>query len=118
MIIDQYIRPANFPEPKPSDPILQELNWIPDDPYLFALIRHDFAKHYKPCRKARHPIAAEVVLRMTILRRRQTRMDRQAEQEFRDSPTYQGWVRVYNEAVPDHTAICPCLKKCTKSRNM
>jgi transposase, IS5 family len=105
MIIDRYIRPANFPECKTSDPILQELDWILDDPYLFDLVRRDFAKHYKPSRKGRRPIAIEVVLRMTVLRRRKKWTYRQAEQEVRDSPTYRGWVRVYNEPVPDHTTL-------------
>ena len=105
MIIDRYIRPANFPECKTSDPILQELDWILDDPVLFELVRRDFARHYKPSRKGRHPIAVEVVLRMTVLRRCKKWPYRQAEQEVRDSPTYQGWVRVYNEPVPDHTTL-------------
>jgi hypothetical protein len=39
MIIDRYARPANLSEPIVSDPILQELDWILDDPYLFALTR-------------------------------------------------------------------------------
>lgn len=105
MIIDRYIRPANFPECKTSDPILQELDWILDDPVLFDLVRRDFARHYKPSRKGRRPIAVEVVLRMTVLRRRKKWTYRQVEQEVRDSPTYRGWVRVYNEPVPDHTTL-------------
>ena len=105
MIIDRYSRPANFPECQTSDPILQELDWILDDPVLFNLVRHDFAQHYKPSRRGRRPIAVEVVLRMTILRRRKKWTYRQAEQEVRDNPTYQGWVRVYNEPVPDHTTL-------------
>jgi IS5 family transposase len=105
MIIDRYIRPANFPELKTTDPILQELDWILDDPYLFDLVRRDFAMHYKPSRKGRRPIAVEVILRMTVLRRRKKWPYRQAEQEVRDSPTYRGWVRVYSETVPDHTTL-------------
>jgi IS5 family transposase len=105
MIIDRYTRPANFPECKTSDPILQELDWILDDPVLFDLVRRDFVQHYKPSRKGRRPIAIEVVLRMTVLRRRKKWPYRQAEQEVRDSPTYRGWVRVYNEPVPDHTTL-------------
>lgn len=105
MIIDRYSRPANFPECQTSDPILQELDWILDDPDLFNLVRRDFAQHYKPSRKGRRPIAVEVVWRMTVLRRRKKWPYRQAEQEVRDSPTYRGWVRVYNEPVPDHTTL-------------
>ena len=105
MIIDRYVRPANFPEVKTTDPILLELDWILDDPVLFELVRRDFAKHYKSSRKGRRPIAVEVVLRMTILRRRKKWPYRQAEQEVRDSLTYRGWVRVYNEPVPDHTTL-------------
>ncbi len=105
MIIDRYSRPTNFPELKTTDPLLQELDWILDDPDLFDLVRGDFAKHYKPSCKGRRPIAVEVVLRMTVLRRRKKWPYRQAEQEVRDSPTYRGWVRVYNEAVPDHTTL-------------
>jgi IS5 family transposase len=105
MIIERYPRPANFPECQTSDPILQELDWILDDPVLFNLVRHDLAQHYKPSRKGRHPIAMEVVWRLTVLRRRKKWTYRQAEQEVRDSPIYQGWVRVYNEPVPDHTTL-------------
>lgn len=105
MIITRYIRPANFPEWKTTDPILQELDWILDDPRLFDLVCHDFAEHYKPSRKGRRPIAIEVILRMTVLRRRKKWPYRQAEQEVRDSPTYQEWVRLYNEPVPDHTTL-------------
>jgi hypothetical protein len=43
MIIDRYIRPANFPECQTSDPILQELDWILDDPVLFDLVRQDLS---------------------------------------------------------------------------
>ncbi len=70
MIIERYTRPANFPECKTTDPILHELHWILDDPDLFALVRRDFAQHYKPSRKGRCPIAIEVILRMIILSRR------------------------------------------------
>jgi transposase, IS5 family len=105
MIIDRYVRPANFPDWETTDPILQELDWLLDDPALFDLVRCDLVQHYKPSRKGRRPIAVEVVLRMTVLRRRKKWPLRQAEQEVRDSPTYQGWVRVYNEPVPDHTTL-------------
>lgn len=105
MIIDRYSRPANFPECPTSDPILQELDWILDDPILFDLVRRDLAQHYKPSHKGRRPIAVEVIWRMTVLRRRKKWTYRQAEQEVRDSPTYRGWVRVYNQPVPDHTTL-------------
>lgn len=105
MIIDRYARPANFLEPKVSDPILQELDWILDDPYLFALVRQDMVKHYKASRKGRHPVPVEVTLRMTVLRRRKKWPYRQAEQEVCDSECYRWWVRVYNERVPDHTTL-------------
>ena len=32
MIIDRYARPVNLSEPSVSDAILQELDWILDDP--------------------------------------------------------------------------------------
>ena len=105
MIIDRYSRPANFPEGQTTDPILQELDWILDDPILFELVRRDFVQHDKPSRKGRHPIAIEVILRLTVLRRRKKWPYRQAEQEVRDSPTYRAWVRVYHEPVPDHTTL-------------
>ncbi len=105
MIIDRYMRPANHPECKTTDPVLQELDWILDDPYLIDLVRRDFVKHYKASRKGRRPIAIEVVLRMTVLRRWKKWPYRQAEQEVRDSPTYRGWVRIYNTRVPDHTTL-------------
>lgn len=36
MIIDRNSRPANFPEYQTSDPILQELDGILDDPVLLT----------------------------------------------------------------------------------
>ncbi len=105
MIIDRYVRPENFTAPTLSDPILQELDWILDDPSLFALVRHDLAQHYKPSKTGRHPVAVEVTLRMTVLRRRKKWSYRQAEQEVRDGPAYRQWVRVYDQPVPDHTTL-------------
>lgn len=105
MIIDRYARPANILEPKVSDPILQELDWMLDDPGLFALVRRDMAKHYKASRKGRRPVPVEVTLRMIVLRRRKKWPYRQAEQEVRDNECYRWWVRVYNEPVPDHTTL-------------
>jgi hypothetical protein len=63
MIIERYVRPANFTAPPLSDPILQELDWILNDPKLFALVRHDLAEHYKRSNAGRRPIAVEVILR-------------------------------------------------------
>jgi IS5 family transposase len=105
MIIDCYARPANLPESSVSDPILQELDWILDDPYMFALVRRDMAKHYKASRKGRHPVPVEVTLRMIVLRRHKKWPYRQAEQEVRDNEGYRWWVRVYHEPVPDHTTL-------------
>jgi len=105
MIIDRYARPANISEPTASDPVLQELDWILDDPYLFALVRRDMAKHYKASGKGRPPVPVEVTLRMIVLRRRKKWPYRQAEQEVRDNECYRWWVRVYNEAVPDHSTL-------------
>jgi IS5 family transposase len=105
MIIDRYARPANIPELTVSDPILQELDWILDDPCLFALVRRDLAKHYQASRKGRHPVPVEVTLRMIVLRRRKQWPYRQAEQEVRDNEHYRWWVRVYHQAVPDHTTL-------------
>ena len=105
MIIDRYVRPANISEPTVSDPILQELDWILDDPCLFALVRRDLAKHYQASRKGRRPVPVEVTLRMIVLRRRKKWPYRQAEQEVRDHECYRWWVRVYDEPVPDHTTL-------------
>jgi hypothetical protein len=66
MIIDRYARPANLSEPIVSDPILQESDWILDDPYLFALVRRDMAEHYKASGKDRPPVPVEVTLRMIV----------------------------------------------------
>jgi IS5 family transposase len=76
-----------------------------DDPPLFALVRQDLAQHYKRSKAGRRPIAVEVILRMTVLRRRKKWSYRQAEQEVRDSPAYRHWVRVYDHPVPDHTTL-------------
>jgi transposase, IS5 family len=99
------VRPENFSAPSLSNPILQELDWILDDPKLFALVRHDLAQHYKRSSAGRHPIPVEVILRMTVLRRRKKWPYRQAEQEVRDGPAYRQWVRVYDQPVPDFTTL-------------
>jgi IS5 family transposase len=63
------------------------------------------AKHYNASRKGRRPVPVEVTLRMIVLRRRKKWPYRQAEQEVRDHDGYRWWVRVYHEAVPDHTTL-------------
>ena len=105
MIIDRYERPENYTPPALSDPILHELDWILEDPHLFALVRHDLAQHYKHSKAGRRPIAVEVTLRLSVLRRRKKWSYRQAEQEVRDSDAYRHWVRVYDQPVPDHTTL-------------
>ncbi|MBI5030171.1 MAG: hypothetical protein HZB51_06560 [Chloroflexi bacterium] len=70
MIIERYERPVDFTAPALSSPIFQELDWILDDPKLFALFCHDLKQHYKTSRAGRRPIPAEVTYRMTFLRRR------------------------------------------------
>ena len=86
MIIDRYVRPENYSVASLSDPILQELDWIVEDPELFRLVRRDLARHYKRSRLGRHPIPVEVTLRLVVLRRRKQWSYRQIEQEVRDSP--------------------------------
>ncbi len=105
MIIDRYARPENYPVRLVSDPILQELDWILDDPKLFALMRHDLALHYQPSKAGRHPVPVEVTLRLIILRRRKKWSYRQLEQEVRDGDAYRAWTRIYDHPVPDHTTL-------------
>jgi IS5 family transposase len=105
MIINQYERPAGRAEPKVSDPLLQELDGMLDDPELLGLVRRDLKQHYSRLRRGRPPIPVEVTLRLTVLRRRKRWSYRQAEQEVRDSPPYRWWVRVYDHPVPDHTTL-------------
>ena len=105
MIIERYERPVDFTAPTLSNPILQELDWILDDPELFALFCHDLQQHYKTARAGRHPIPAEVTYRMTFLRRRKHWVYRQAEEEVHDSPGYRAWVRVYDHPVPDYSTL-------------
>jgi IS5 family transposase len=105
MIIDRYERPASLPGSRLSDPILQELDWILEDPELFRLVRSDLAKHYKRSRVGRPPVPVEVSLRMMVLRRRKQWSLRQTEQEVRDGAGYRDWVRVYDHDVPDHTTL-------------
>ena len=105
MIIERYERPVGVAEPKVSDPILQEMDWILEDPELLSLVRQDLQKHYRRSPRGRPPIPVEVTLRMTVLRRRKKWPYRQAEQEVRDRPAYRWWVRVYDRAVPDHTTL-------------
>jgi IS5 family transposase len=105
MIIDRYERPVGIVAPRVSDPILQEMDVILDDPALLALVRRDLQRHYKRSRRGRRPVPVEVTLRMVALRRRKKWSYRQAEQEVRDSPAYRWWVRVYAHRVPDHTTL-------------
>lgn len=105
MIIERYERPVDFTAPALSSPILQELDWILDDPKLFALFCHDLKQHYKTSRAGRRPIPAEVTYRMTFLRRRKHWPYRQAEEEVQDSPGYRAWVRVYDNPVPDYSTL-------------
>lgn len=105
MIIEQYERPVNVIAPELSSPSLQELDWILDDPKLFALFCHDLKQHYKTSRAGRRPIPAEVTYRMTFLRRRKQWMYRQAEEEVRDRPSYRQWVRVYDNPVLDDSTL-------------
>jgi IS5 family transposase len=105
MIIERYERPVDFAAPALSSPILQELDWILDDPKLFALFCHDLKQHYKASRAGRRPIPAEVTYRMTFLRRRKQWSYRQAEEEVHDNPGYRAWVRVYDNPVPDYSTL-------------
>jgi len=104
MIIDRYPRPANLP-PQPSDPILQELDRILEDPELFRLVRSDFMRHYKRSKRGRPTVAIEATLRLVVLRRRKQWSYRQIEQEVRDSPAYRSWVRIYDQSIPDHSTL-------------
>jgi IS5 family transposase len=105
MIIERYERPVDFTTSALSNPILQELDWILDDPELFALFCHDLKRHYKTTRAGRRPIPAEVTYRMIFLRRRKQWPYRQAEEEVHDSPGYRAWVRVYDHPVPDYSTL-------------
>ncbi len=105
MIIDRYVRPENFKASSLSDPILQELDWILDDPKLFTLVRQDLAQHYQPSKAGRRPVPVEVTMRLIVLRRRKKWSYRDTEQEVRDSDTYRAWTRVYDHPVPDHTTL-------------
>lgn len=105
MIIDRYVRPENFTAHSLSDPILQELDWILDDPHLFALVRRDLAHHYQCSKAGRRPVPVEVTLRLIMLRRRKKWSYRDTEQEVRDNDAYRAWVRVYDHPVPDYTTL-------------
>jgi IS5 family transposase len=105
MIIERYERPAGIVAPPVSDPILGEMDGLLDDAELWRLMRKDLQPHYSRSQSGRPSIPVEVILRMTVLRRRKRWSYRQAEQEVRDSPAYRWWVRVYDHPVPDHTTL-------------
>src|SRR5512132_3458409 len=105
MIIDRYVRPENYRAASLSDPILQELDWLLEDAELFRLVRRDLARHYQHSKRGRPAVPIEVTLRLMVLRRRKQWSYRQIEQEVRDSPSYRGWVRVYEQRVPDHSTL-------------
>ena len=100
MIIDRYARPSDWSAPVVSDSILQEMDWLLDDPPLVKLVRLDLAKHYVKGTLGRHPVPVEVTLRLTVLRRYKRWPYRQAQQEVQDSAVYRAWVRVYDQPVP------------------
>jgi IS5 family transposase len=105
MIIDRYERPVDIPTPALTDPVLNELDALLDDPILFDLVRRDLQKHYKPSKCGHPPVPVEVSLRVTVLRRRKKWSYRQTEQEVRNHPGYRWWVRVYQQRVPDHSTL-------------
>ena len=105
MIIDRYERPVDRVEPTVSDPLLQEMAWLLDDPPLVALMRRDLQQHYSPAPCGRHSVPVEVLLRLTVLRRVKRWSYRQTEQEVHDSQPYRWWVRVYDRRVPDHSTL-------------
>lgn len=105
MIIDRYERPVDIPAPVLTDPVLNELDALLDDPILFALVRSDLQKHYKHSKCGHPPVPVEVTLRLIVLRRRKQWSYRQTEQEVRDHPGYRWWVRVYQQRVPDHSTL-------------
>lgn len=105
MIIDRYERPVDSPAPTLTDPVLNELDALLDDPILFDLVRHDLCKHYKQSKCGHPPIPVEVTLRLIILRRRKKWSYRQTEQEVKDHSGYRWWVRVYQQRVPDHSTL-------------
>ena len=105
MIIERYERPGERVEPTVSDPILQEMDWLVDDPQLLALVRRDLRRHYSPTPYGRHSVPLEVLWRLTVLRRVKRWSYRQTEQEVRDSLPYRWWVRVYEQRVPDHSTL-------------
>lgn len=105
MIIDRYERPVDIPTPTLTDPVLNELDALLDDPILFELVRNDLRKHYKMTKCGHPPVPFEVTLRLIVLRRRKKWSYRQTEQEVRDHPGYRWWVRVYQQRVPDHSTL-------------
>lgn len=105
MIIDRYERPVDIPTPTLTDPVLNELDALLDDPILFDLVRSDLCKHYKTTKCGHPPVPVEVTLRLIVLRRRKKWSYRQTEQEVRDHPGYRWWVRVYQQRVPDHSTL-------------
>jgi hypothetical protein len=113
MIIDRYARPENFTAPFLSHPILQELDWILDDPRLFAWVRHDLNQHCRRSKTGRRPITVEVIprqaqdmhLRLSVLRRRKKWSHRDTRHRVRDNDPYQAWAPVYDQPVPDFTTL-------------
>src|SRR5713226_6026893 len=81
------------------------MDWLLDDPELFKIVHQDFKRHYARSSVGRPSVAVEVTLRMSVLRRRKKWSYRQAQQEVQDSPAYRGWVRVYDQAVPDYSTL-------------
>ncbi len=117
MIIERYECPVDWVAPEPSDPVLRELDWILDDPELFALYEHALRAHYQRSTMGRHTISLEASYRLTFLRRRKKWTYRQAEETVRDSPAYQGWVRLDDHPVPDHSTQND-LERCVRPKTL
>ncbi len=83
MIIDRYERPVDWELPTSSDLVLQELDWMLDDPELLTLFQQDLTAHYRPSPRGRQTASLEAAYRLTFLRRRKRWAYRQAEQELR-----------------------------------
>jgi hypothetical protein len=68
-------------------------------------VRSDLRRHYTRSKRGRPTVPIEVTLRLVVLRRSKQWPYRQIEQEERDTPAYRGWVRVYDQNVPDHSTL-------------
>ena len=88
------------------DPVLAEIDQLPEDEALYQLIRNDLAKRYPQTEQTgRNSTPVEVILRSLVVKRLYRLSYEQTEYQVRDSLVLRQFCRVYLNEVPDDTTL-------------